>query len=111
MQRVKARRSAAGERDAGNDEGGRRILWLRARLDADTAAELLARLREVPERDIIVDVGLVREVDEVGVAALARLAGASGDPRIVLRGLSARQLRILRHLGAGLSQVAAANER
>ncbi|BDG02913.1 STAS domain-containing protein [Anaeromyxobacter oryzae] len=91
-------------------EGSRRVLRLRGRFDAAAAAGLLARIREEPEGDLVIDVGLVREFDEVGVAAVARLAEASGDQRIALRGLSTRQLRILRHLGAGLSHIGAGNE-
>lgn len=88
-------------------EGGRRVLWPLGTFDGEAARELLRRLRREPERDVIIDVALVRGFDEVGVAALARLAEGTQGYRIALRGLSAHQLRILRYLGAGLSAVAA----
>ena len=87
-------------------EGRRRILRLLGTFDATAARELLAHVHREEERDIVIDVALVRGFDEVGVAALARLVQGSGDRRIALRGLSTHQLRILRYLGAGLSEVA-----
>ena len=111
MQDVSVQRSVPGERDAAIDEGRRRVLWVRGALDAAAATELLTRVRDVSERDVVVDLGLVRELDEVGVAAIARLAAASGDRRVALRGISSRTLRLLRLLGARLSRIAAAHER
>lgn len=84
-------------------ERGRRVLRLLGPFDADAAGGLLQEIRRAGEREIVIDVALVRGLDEVGVAALARLAG--GDRRIALRGLSTHQHRILRHLGAGLSEL------
>lgn len=66
-------------------EGGRRVLRIPGTFDGEA----------------------VRDVDEVGVAALARLVERSKNYRIALRGLSAHQRRILRHLGAWLSDVGA----
>ena len=83
-------------------EGGRRVLRLLGTLDGDAANALMREIRRESELDLAVDVALVRGFDEVGVAALARLAQRS-DGRIVLRGLSHHQLRILRYLGVGLS--------
>ncbi len=91
-------------------EGGRRILRLLGTLDGAAARELLTHIQHEAERDIVVDVALVSGFDEVGVAALARLAEGSDGRRIALRGLSTHQLRILRYLGAGLSQVAAGSQ-
>src|SRR5512143_3322178 len=91
-------------------EGGRRVLRLLGTFDGDAAREILERLRGETERDIVIDVALVREFDEVGVAALARLVECRERQRIALRGLSAHQLRVLRYLGAGLSNVAAETE-
>jgi anti-anti-sigma regulatory factor len=88
-------------------EGGRRVMRLIGTFDAEAAREVLERLRGETEREIVIDVALVREIDEVGVAALARLVACGGRRRIALRGLSAHQLRILRTLGAGLSDVGA----
>ena len=87
-------------------EGGRRVLRLIGTLDGTAARKLLGRVQSEREHDIVIDVGSVRGFDEVGVAALARLVETSGHRRIALRGLSTHQLRILRYLGAGLSQVA-----
>jgi anti-anti-sigma regulatory factor len=86
-------------------EGGRPILRILGTLDGTAARELLSHIQR--ERDIVVDVAFVRAFDEVGVAALARLVERSDGRRIALRGLSTHQLRILRYLGAGLSQVGA----
>jgi anti-anti-sigma regulatory factor len=91
-------------------EGGRRVVRLLGTLDGEAAREILERLRGATERDIVIDVALVRGFDEVGVAALARLVESGGRHRIALRGLSAHQLRILRYLGAGLSSVGARAE-
>ena len=91
-------------------EGGRRVLRLLGSFDGEAARDLLDRLRSEPGRDIVIDVALVRDFDEVGVAALARLVEGSKHHRIALRGLSAHQLSILRYLGAGLSTVGAEAE-
>jgi anti-anti-sigma regulatory factor len=91
-------------------EGGRRVLRLLGTFDGEAARVLLDRLRSEPERDLVIDVALVRGFDEVGVAALARLVEGSKEYRIALRGLSTHQLRILRYLGAGLSGVGASAE-
>jgi len=88
-------------------EGGRRVLRLLGTFDDTAARELLTHIQREAERDIVIDVALVSGFDEVGVAALARLAESSDERRIALRGLSTHQLRILRYLGAGLSQVGA----
>ncbi len=86
-------------------EGGRRVLRLLGTFDGGAAREILELLRGQGAGDIVIDVALVREFDEVGVAALARLVECSDQRRIALRGLSGHQLRILRYLGAGLSSV------
>ena len=88
-------------------EGGRRVLRVLGTFDGEAARDLLHRIRSEPERDLVIDVALVRDFDEVGVAALARLVEGSKDYRIALRGLSAHQMRILRYLGTGLSTVGA----
>ncbi|HYS79426.1 MAG TPA: STAS domain-containing protein [Anaeromyxobacteraceae bacterium] len=88
-------------------EGGRRVLRLLGTFDGAAARELLTQIQLEAEREIVIDVALVSGFDEVGVAALARLAESSDERRIALRGLSTHQLRILRYLGAGLSQVGA----
>jgi anti-anti-sigma regulatory factor len=87
-------------------EGGRRVLRLLGTFDGSAARKLLGQIQSEREHDIVIDVASVRGFDEVGVAALARLVETRGDRRIALRGLSTHQLRILRYLGAGLSQVA-----
>jgi len=88
-------------------EGGRRVLRLLGTFDGAAARELLTQIQLEAEREIVIDVALVSGFDEVGVAALARLAESSDERRVALRGLSTHQLRILRYLGAGLSQVGA----
>ena len=88
-------------------EGGRRVLRLLGTFDGAAARELLTQIQLEAEREIVIDVALVSGFDEVGVVALARLAESSDERRIALRGLSTHQLRILRYLGAGLSQVGA----
>ncbi|HVI95898.1 MAG TPA: STAS domain-containing protein [Anaeromyxobacter sp.] len=92
-------------------EGGRRVLRLLGTFDGAAARELLSHLQSEEEREIVVDVSLVRGFDEVGVAALARLVETSADRRIALRGLSTHQLRILRYLGVGLSEMTAGSGR
>jgi len=92
-------------------EGGRRVLRLLGTFDGTAARELLGQIHAESEREIVIDVAFVRGFDEVGVAALAKLVESSHDRRIALRGLSTHQLRILRYLGAGLSQVATGSER
>lgn len=86
-------------------ERGRRVVRVLGRFDGAAARELMDEIRRAREREIVIDVGLVRGLDEVSVATLARLAGASGERRIALRGLSAHQKRILRYLGAGFSEL------
>ena len=92
-------------------EGGRRVLRLLGTFDDAAARDLLGHLQSEAEREIVIDVSFVRGFDEVGVAALARLIGTSADRRIALRGLSTHQLRILRYLGVGLSEMTAGSER
>lgn len=84
-------------------EQGRQVLRLLGTFDGEAAAELLEQVCLAQERDIVIDVALVRGLDEVGVATLARLAGSRDDRRITLRGLSRHQHRILRHLGTALA--------
>lgn len=84
-------------------EQGHQVLRLLGTFDGEGAAQLLSQLSLEQERDVVIDVALVRGLDEVGVATLARLAGSSGDRRITLRGLTRHQHRILRHLGAALA--------
>jgi len=91
-------------------EGGRRVLRILGTFDGEAARDLLDQLRCDRGGDIVIDVALVRDFDEVGVAALARLVEGSRHRRIALRGLSAHQLRILRYLGAALSDVTAETE-
>ncbi len=88
-------------------EEGRRVLQVRGTFDGEAAYELLRELRRDPEQEVVIDLGDVGGFDEVGVAALARLVERGGGWRVALRGLSLRQLRILRHLGASLSAVGA----
>lgn len=85
-------------------EGGRRVLRLLGTFDGASADALLRQIRRESDRNIVVDVTLLRGFDEVGVAALARLVHRS-DGRIALRGLSLHQLRVLRYLGVALSGV------
>ena len=92
-------------------EGGRRMLRLLGTFDGEAVRELLDDIHAEPERDIVVDVSLVRGFDEVGVAALARLVEATEDHRIAIRGLSTHHLRILRYLGSALSSIAAGPDR
>lgn len=81
---------------------GRRVLQVLGTFDGHAAIRLLDEIHRARERDLVVDVALVRGLDEVGLATLARLADG-GDRRIALRGLSSRQQRILRYLGAELA--------
>ena len=81
---------------------GRRVLRVLDTFDEHAAIRLLDEIRQATGRDLVVDVALVRGLDEVGLATLARLANGS-DRRIALRGLSSRQQRILRGLGAELA--------
>ena len=87
-------------------EGGRRVLRVVGTFVGDAVDDLVDEIRREPSPDIVVDVGLVRDIDEVGVAALARLVQTGAHRRIALRGLSTHQLRILRYLGAELSGLA-----
>jgi anti-anti-sigma regulatory factor len=95
-------------------EGGRHVLRLLGTFDGNAARDLLSQVRREAERDIVIDLSSVRGFDEVGVAALARLVESSADQRIVLRGLTTHQRRILRYLGArlgaGLPEVTAGGE-
>jgi len=92
-------------------EGGRRVLRLLGTFDGAAARELLSHLQSEAEREIVIDVSFVRGFDEVGVAALARLVDTSAERLIALRGLSTHQLRILRYLGVGLSEMASRSGR
>ncbi len=84
-------------------EQGRQVLRLLGTFDGEAADHLLAQLSLEQERSIVIDVALVRGLDEVGVATLARLAESGDERRITLRGLTRHQHRILRHLGAALA--------
>jgi STAS domain-containing protein len=87
-------------------EAGRRVVRIFGTFDAGAARELVAEVCRDPAREVVVDVGLARGFDEVGVAALARLVRVGGGRKVTLRGLSAHQLRILRYLGLELSALA-----
>jgi anti-anti-sigma regulatory factor len=92
-------------------EDGRRVLRLLGMFDGTAARDLLSHVQAEVEQEIVIDVSFVRGFDEVGVAALARLVQTSTHRRIAVRGLSTHQLRILRYLGASLSELAAGIER
>ena len=86
-------------------ERGRRVVRVLGTFDAEAAGLLLEEVRREAEREIVIDVALVRGLDEVGVATLARLAGQGAGRRVALRGLSTGQHRLLRYLGAGLAEL------
>jgi hypothetical protein len=88
-------------------EDGRRVLRCLGALDEKATRGILRELRREPEREVVIDVGLARGFDEVGVAALARIAEGIAGRRVVLRGLSTHQWRILRYLGTRLADVGA----
>jgi hypothetical protein len=70
-------------------------------VDPRAIASTLARVAELSCDDVVVDLGLAREISNVALALLAR--GLARFPRshVVIRGLDRDHERVLEHLGAG----------
>ena len=86
-------------------ERGRRVLRVLGTFDADASRELGEELGRGEGHEVVIDVSLVRGLDDVGVVRLAQLAQRDPSGSIALRGLNTHQRRILRYLGTNLSDV------
>lgn len=79
-------------------EGERAVIRVAGVLDRPSAIEVTERLEHEASVDVVLDLSLVHEFADPGVAALAQgLTCARG--KVSLRGLRRRQLRIFRYFG------------
>ncbi len=86
-------------------EGGRTLFRVSGVFDSASAHELSERLAPRAGEDVILDFSLVREFDDLGIAALAR--GVAGRDRLSLRGLRQHQRRIFRYFGVDVDALRA----
>ncbi len=71
-----------------------------------TALQLRVRLAELPpDACVVLDLSRASEVADMALAVLATAIAAPGHPRVVLRGLTHHQERMLRYLGVDVSGV------
>ena len=85
-------------------ESGRAVLRVRGVVDRDSARTLGERIARDGAAELLLDVTLVREFSDLGVAALATaLQKAPG--RVVFRGLRQHQLRMFRYCGLLVGEV------
>jgi anti-anti-sigma regulatory factor len=84
-------------------ESGRTVIRLAGVFDHASAFELRERLEREPTGDLVLDFSSVRELADLGVAALAH-GLAAGERRLTLRGLRKRQVAIFRYFGVPLVQ-------
>ena len=82
-------------------EGGRTVVRLSGVFDHASAFELEERLEREPDGELVLDFSSVRELADLGVAALAH-GLAAGERRLRLRGLRRRQIEIFRYFGVPL---------
>jgi anti-anti-sigma regulatory factor len=82
-------------------EGGRTVVRLAGVLDPASALELREQLEIEAAGDLVLDFSSVRELADLGVAALAH-GLAHGERRLRLRGLRRRQIEIFRYFGVPL---------
>jgi anti-anti-sigma regulatory factor len=82
-------------------ERGRTVVRLAGVFDHASAFELHERLEREPDGDLVLDFSSVRELADLGVAALAH-GLAAGERRLRLRGLRRRQIAIFRYFGVAL---------
>jgi STAS domain len=83
-------------------EGSRAGLTIRIEgvFDVPAARRVLELLDAAPETDTVsVDLSLVREFHDPGVAVLAEALAGLGASRVAVRGLRQHQIRMLRYLG------------
>jgi hypothetical protein len=68
--------------------------------DPIAASRLRARLAEVPpDTCVVLDFSRAREVADLALAVLAAALATTRHPRVLLRGLTQHQERMLRYLG------------
>lgn len=100
----------AGCRIVRETDGARAVLRVAGVLDRPSALELTERVGREAAGEVVLDLSLVREFPDLGVAALAQgLAGA--ERRVWLRGLRRHQLRMFRYFGVDLPGAAAPHPR
>jgi len=78
------------------------------RLSGDFARANAFELQEIVSSQtgpVAFDFSQVRELDDLGIATLARLLAESGISRFAFRGLRQRQLRLLRYLGLSVDEL------
>ncbi len=79
-------------------EGGRLVLRLAGSFDRASALQILDRLRNEIEDEVVLDFSLIRDFDDRGIATLVR-AILEMRNRIGVRGLRQHQQRMLRYIG------------
>jgi anti-anti-sigma regulatory factor len=82
-------------------DGGRTVIRLAGVFDHTSAFELRDRLEGEPAGELVLDFSSVRELADLGVAALAQ-GLAVGERRLRLRGLRKHQLAIFRYFGVAV---------
>ncbi len=81
-------------------EDGRLVLRVKGNFDRAAASELRDLLTPAEgEAEVVLDFSLVRQFEDLGVAALARLLAETGARRIGIRGLRQHQVRLFRYIG------------
>jgi hypothetical protein len=83
--------------------GGETVIRMDGSFDAKAATRLSGWLAEVPaDGTLVLDFSAVRECQDFGLAAVA--ADLAGRARLVVRGLTRHQERMLRYFGVDLDR-------
>ncbi len=90
--------------DVTRDAGGEVLIKVDGTFDAAAAARLLGWLVEVPAGSaLVIDFTQVRVCEDFGLASVAR--DLAGRERLVLRGLTRHQERMLRYFGVDVDRL------
>ncbi len=88
-------------------EAGRVVLRFNGDFDRASALDLRETISAL-DGSLLLDFSQVRDLDDLGLATLARLLTENRLWRFALRGLRRRQLRLLRYLGMEVDEVTGA---
>ncbi len=81
---------------------GEVVIRIGRAFDRKTASRLAGWLGELPPKDpLVVDFSDVRDCEDFGLASVAR--GLASHDRLVVRGLTLHQRRMLRYFGVNLA--------
>ncbi len=76
------------------------VIEVSGKFDLDAAERVARAVADAdPSSRIVVDLGRVREVQDFGLAVLARVLASDRSRRVFVRGLGRHQLRLLGYLG------------